>query len=143
MSNGNRGKNSEEIFRKALLDVHCIKATEKFIKLPDAYSGSKKEVPCDFLWHRDGKLHLIEVKSLSLPYRLPYYNFPPEQVARLKLWSMTGAECWVALHHTHYQGAQWRKVPAEYFYTRNTEKPSGSWNLEQFPLIYLSDWDSV
>lgn len=144
MSNGNRGKYSEEVFKKAVLDVHCVKATEKYIKLPDAYTGSKKEVPADFLWQRNGQLHLVEVKSLAAtPYRLPYYNFPPEQVARLRLWSLTGAICWVAIHHSSLQGAQWRKIPAEYFFTRNPDKPAGSWNLEQFPLIYLNDWDAV
>lgn len=143
MSNGNRGKDSEKIFEKSVLIPRCQSALEVYRKMADAYEGSKREVAADFEWLRNGKLHLVEVKSLALIHRLPYPNFPPEQVARLRRWRDAGAVCWVAVHHTKLTGHAWRKIPAEFFYTRDTKRPTGSWNLEQFPLISLQDWDLI
>lgn len=140
---GNRGKLAERIFKAKVLDVQCRNATNVGMRLADAYEGSGREVPADFLWLRHGTVHIVEVKSCQMVNRLPYHNFPPEQVARLRRWRDAGAIPWVAIHHPSLTACAWRKIPGEVFYNRNPEKPSGSWNLEQFALLDLEDWDSV
>jgi hypothetical protein len=113
------------------------------MRMADAYEGSSREVPADFIWLRKGVLHLIEVKSCTLVNRLPYHNFPPEQVARLRRWRDAGAICLIAIHHPSLVAGAWRKIPLEPFLSRNEDKPSGSWNLEPYPLLDLPDWDAV
>ena len=76
---------------------------------------------------------LIECKQTEHAFRLPFGSFGVDQVGRMRIRALAGSECIVLIcyHTTGTRGSQWRKVPLEFFETRDGPK-FGSWDLSKF-----------
>lgn len=122
MTAANRGKKAE-----GLLHTYMQKLSESSnsacIRLPDAAAGSRVATLCDFLYMRDGVLHLIECKSTRHAYRLPHGNVDAGQVSRMRLWKFAGARAFVMIYHETED--VWRTEEVDYFLKRE----GGSWDL--------------
>lgn len=123
-SQANRGKSLEQRF-KALCGVKEAKASFSSYRFPDAHSGSRAVVPADMMTMWDGQLHMVELKEVAHATRLPYKNFRPDQVARMRKWQLAGAKSLVLIHHT--AADVYRVLPVDYF----LDRPEGqaSWQL--------------
>lgn len=77
---------------------------------------------------------LIEVKEVQHEFRLPCRNFPPDQVARMRMRQWAGSEALVLVCcHPAPREVYWRAIPLDYFDNRPGPKPeSGSWDLSEF-----------
>lgn len=122
----NRGKYAEGQFRKVCKECEG-KANFAFHRFPDAHSGSMVTAPADFQTLYAGRMRLIEVKETKETNRLPYNNFASDQVARMRMWALAGAESWVLVYHTETK--LYRLFAAEQFLER--QEGSGSWFFEQ------------
>ena len=126
MTAANRGKKAER-----LLHTYMQKLSEfsnsACIRLPDAAAGSRVATLCDFLYMREGVLHLIECKSTRHAYRLPHGNVDAGQVSRMRLWKFAGARAFVMIYHELED--VWRSASADFFLTRE----GGSWDLRHIP----------
>ena len=135
----NRGKYAEGKVKAELKKLEAANCTHH--RFPDAHSGSFVTAPADFLILQNGRLRLLEVKQVEHGERLPYGNFSPEQVNRMFMWKLAGADTWVLVYHVPHKA--WRLIPADWFRNRPlktvTSKPIGSWVLTEFPLLTLTE----
>lgn len=99
MSASNRGKYAEGKFRDAC-KLFEKSAKFAFHRFPDAHAGSMVTAPADFQTMTAGQLRMVEVKETAEVSRLPHTNFATDQVARMRLWELAGAESWVVVYHT-------------------------------------------
>jgi hypothetical protein len=128
---GRRGKWAEGRLKKFLKDQEVHNSTH--YRFPDARAGSFTVTPCDFMFMREGKLTLLEVKEVEHAHRLPHRNFSPDQVARMRVWALAGANANVIVFHSTLN--QWRVIPIYYFLQRD----AGSWSLTEYPLLSERD----
>lgn len=135
----NRGKYAESKVKTELKKLEAANCTHH--RFPDTHSGSFATAPADFLILQKGKLRLLEVKQVEHLERLSYNNFNLEQVNRMFMWKVAGADCWVLVYHVPHKA--WRLVPAEWFRSRPlktvSDKAIGSWVLTEFPLVTLTE----
>ena len=135
----NRGKYAEGEVKKFLKKMEAANCTHH--RFPDAHAGSMVTAPADFMVIQAGKFRLLEVKQVEHDFRLPYGNFNPEQVNRMHMWNLAGADTWVLVYHVPLKA--WRLIPAEWFLNRPklsaSGKPVGSWVLDEFPLMTLTE----
>lgn len=136
-SAANRGKYAEgkvKALLKKLEAANCIHH-----RFPDRRAGSFVTAPADFMILQDGRLRLLEVKEVDFEHRLPYANFGQDQVARMVMWSLAGAESWVLIYFKPLKA--WRVLPAVHFTVRplknHLNKPIGSWFLQEVPTTTL------
>lgn len=128
MTFANRGKAAEAAVKKYLKSIDAVDTIH--YRYPDFRAGFKSPAPCDFMVLRQGKLTLLEVKSVEHAYRLPHKNMSPDQVARMRMWACAGAESWVLVQFT----TGWRAESVEHFLVRD----GGSWDMsliEPRPLV--------
>lgn len=125
MSASNRGKFAEKKLREMCVEF-AKSANFAFHRFPDAHAGSMVTAPADFQTLYDSQMRLIEVKETEELARLPYKNFAPDQVARMRLWKLAGAESWVIIYHT--ESKFYRCFEVEPFLDRPAG--SGSWFFE-------------
>ena len=118
----NRGKYAEGKFRE-MCKLYEKSASFAFHRFPDAHAGSLVTAPADFQTLFDSQLRMIEVKETKEIARLPYNNFASDQVARMRLWQLAGAESWVIVYHTETK--LYRCFRLESFYVR--EEGQASW----------------
>lgn len=134
-----RGKYAEGKVKSELRKLEAANCVH--MRMPDAHAGSFTPAPADFLIVQGGKLRLLEVKQVEHDFRLPYGNFNPEQVNRMHMWNLAGADTWVLVYHVPLKA--WRLIPAGWFLNRPklsaSGKPLGSWVLEEFPLMTLNE----
>lgn len=135
----NRGKYAEGEVKKFLKKMEAANCTHH--RFPDAHAGSFVTAPADFMFIQAGKFRLLEVKEVNHETRLAYGNFSPEQVNRMRMWNLAGADTWVLVYHVPHKA--WRLIPADWFRNRPlktaTDKPIGSWVLSEFPLLTLTE----
>ena len=135
----NRGKYAEGEVKKFLKKMEAANCAHH--RFPDAHSGSMVTAPADFMFMQAGIFRLLEVKEVQHDFRLPYDNFSPDQVARMRMWQAAGAHAWVLVYHKNLKA--WRLIPAEWFLNRPklsaSGKPVGSWVLDEFPLVTLTE----
>lgn len=135
----NRGKYAEGEVKKFLKKMEAANCAHH--RFPDAHSGSMVTAPADFMFMQAGIFRLLEVKEVQHDSRLPYDNFSPDQVARMRMWQAAGAHAWVLVYHKNLKA--WRLIPAEWFLNRPklsaSGKSIGSWVLEEFPLVTLAE----
>ena len=134
-----RGKYAEGKVKAELKKLEAANCTHH--RFPDRRAGSFVTAPADFLILQNGRLRLLEVKQVEHGERLPYGNFNPEQVNRMHMWNLAGADTWVLVYHVPLKA--WRLIPAGWFLNRPklsaSGKPLGSWVLEEFPLVTLAE----
>lgn len=133
MTTANRGKYAETVVRIHLTKL-AKQADTAFYRLPDMHAGSRAPTLADFLLLSKGQLFLIECKQVNHPFRLPYGNFSPDQVARMRLWQLAGARAVVVIYHTPLDA--WRGLPLDFFLDRSQ---GGSWDLSNIPTVKLED----
>lgn len=126
---GDRGKSAEKEAKK-ILNLWDKQADFAYYRLPDARAGSKAPTLADFLLMDSGVMRLLEVKEVAHDFRLPYQNFAVDKVARMKKFVWAGAKGTVWVYSTTTD--EWRTMPGEFFFDRDTSKPSGSWDLRAF-----------
>ena len=126
MSTADRGKKLEADFRK-VCKVYADRANFEFHRFPDAKSGSLVVAPADFQTLYASKFRLVECKEVSFDNRLPYKNFSPDQVARMRKWQLAGGASWVLISHT--EAKLYRVLPAEFF--KNRPDGQASWFFEE------------
>ena len=135
----NRGKYAEGEVKKFLKKMEAANCAHH--RFPDAHSGSMVTAPADFMFMQAGVFRLLEVKEIQHDFRMPYDNFSPDQVARMRMWQAAGAHAWVLVYHKNLKA--WRLIPAEWFLNRPKlsagGKPVGSWVLDEFPLMTLTE----
>ena len=135
----NRGKYAEGEVKKFLKKMEAANCAHH--RFPDAHSGSMVTAPADFMFMQAGVFRLLEVKEIQHDFRMPYDNFSPDQVARMRMWQAAGAHAWVLVYHKNLKA--WRLIPAEWFLNRPklsaSGKPVGSWVLDEFPLMTLTE----
>lgn len=135
----NRGKYAEGEVKKFLKKMEAANCAHH--RFPDAHSGSMVTAPADFMFMQAGIFRLLEVKEIQHDFRMPYDNFSPDQVARMRMWQAAGAHAWVLVYHKNLKA--WRLIPAEWFLNRPklsaSGKPLGSWVLDEFPLMTLTE----
>ena len=135
----NRGKYAEGEVKKFLKKLEAANCAHH--RFPDAHAGSFVTAPADFMFVQAGKFRLLEVKEVNHETRLAYGNFSPEQVNRMRMWNLAGADTWVLVYHVPHKA--WRLIPADWFRNRplktGTDKPIGSWVLTEFPLMTLTE----
>lgn len=135
----NRGKYAEGEVKKFLKKMEAANCAHH--RFPDAHSGSMVTAPADFMFMQAGIFRLLEVKEIQHDFRMPYDNFSPDQVARMRMWQAAGAHAWVLVYHKNLKA--WRLISAEWFLNRPklsaSGKPVGSWVLDEFPLMTLTE----
>ena len=135
----NRGKYAEGKVKAELRKLEAANCAHH--RFPDLHSGSRAPAPADFLILQNGRLRLLEVKQVEHGERLAYGNFSPEQVNRMFMWHLAGADTWVLVYHVPHKA--WRLIPADWFRNRPlktvTDKSIGSWVLTEFPLLTLTE----
>ena len=135
----NRGKYAEGEVKKFLKKMEAANCAHH--RFPDVHSGSMVTAPADFMFMQAGIFRLLEVKEIQHDFRMPYDNFSPDQVARMRMWQAAGAHAWVLVYHKNLKA--WRLIPAEWFLNRPklsaSGKPVGSWVLDEFPLMTLTE----
>lgn len=149
MGVANQGKSAEQQVRKylELLDKH---PAFTFNRNQDAHSAGGRFVAVagDFQWFgqyehllRDeynsptyhSRNGIVEVKEVKHDFRLPYKNYSPDKVARVQKRVLAGTEALVLIRFMPLD--QWRAVPLAVFRQRDEAKPSGSWDLSQYPFV--------
>lgn len=128
-SAANRGKASEDVFKKWAKAKSDSTFDFAFYRYPDAHAGSLVSAPADFMIMHKGLMSLIEIKEINHEFRLPVKNFRPDQVARMRKFALAGAGGLVLIYFKPV--GKWRAVPVDYFLN-----PEGaSWNLWDFDLL--------
>lgn len=139
MSTADRGKKLEAEF-KAACSTYQAQVNFAFHRFPDAHAGSRVPTLADYQTCYKGVLRLVELKETTNDARLPYGNFKPDQVARMRLWAMAGAESWVIVKHT--KTGTYRALQVQNFIKR--EEGRGSWDLQGLcPVTFSSISDVV
>jgi penicillin-binding protein-related factor A (putative recombinase) len=123
----NRGKVAEKLIKKQL-DKLSSQSSLMYMRLPDAHAGNFQPTVADFLLTHKGRTVLLEVKEVAFDNRMPYKNFSPDQVARMRRWELAGALPWVIIYHSSLN--IWRSPDFSTFLTRPPEK--GSWDFSNF-----------
>lgn len=149
MSKGTQGKWAEDRVRDWLKKYKEAHASFTFNRILDARSARgamSNPQPGDFQWFMDcGRVAMvessdsrltqcrytrngvIEVKSVENSHRLPYGNFNPDQVGRLRIRQMAGSETMVIVaFRPEGYAPYWRTAPLEYFEARERK---GSWDM--------------
>lgn len=149
---GTRGKLAEGKVKDELTKL-AVNSGIAYHRFPDARAGSFKTAPADFMFGEKfestqqlTKLRMLEVKEVNHASRLPFKNFETDQVARMTSWEWAGASCWVIVLHIPWlidgrygkDKQAWRLLPLEFFKGERL-KPSGSWNLEEYPRRTLAE----
>lgn len=124
-----RGKAAEAAVKKVLKSMESAGCVHH--RFPDLRGGSMVTAPCDFMVLKNGKLTLLEVKSVGHLHRLPHKNFSPDQRARMRMWGMAGANAYVLVHFAPTK--LWRYESAEWF----MQMEGGSWDMSGLPLEKL------
>ena len=138
---GDRGKRAEGLVKKKLVSLEA--ANFCHARWPDRRAGSFVAALSDFLVMRNGRLTLLEVKETAHDFRLPYGSFGDEQIARMRMWNLAGAQAHILVYSSTLK--QWRAEDVDWFFTNKilkTEagKPVGSWNLSEVPITTLDDY---
>lgn len=121
-SPANRGKEAEALVKKRL--EHLAKSANfVWYRPPDMRGGHRQEALADFMTLDSGVLTLIEVKQVQHDYRLPHSSVGVGQVARLRMWELAGASCYILVYHSTTR--LWRAARAGYF----SERLGGSWDM--------------
>lgn len=150
MSNrGTRGKWAEGKVRE-VLDSYTKLADIAYHRFADARAGFRQEAPADFQILQGGRTVLLEVKEVEHTHRLPYNNFPTDQVSRMRLWELAGAKVVVLVAtkqvETPYNRKSsriWRIAPLSLYRERPTEpaegqtRKVGSWDLSKISPVTL------
>jgi len=131
MTTANRGKEAETKVRKKLQSMEAANCAH--MRMPDTHSGSRVPTLSDFIFCKEGRLNLLEVKQVAHSYRLPHKNFAPDQIARMRNWQAAGAQAVVVIYFTPEEA--WRVKPVDWF----LQKDGGSWNFEGTPLLTLEE----
>lgn len=76
---------------------------------------------------------IVEVKEVKHEFRLPYKNYSADKIARVNVRCLAGTEALVLI--CHMPAKKWRAVPQAFFNERDADKPSGSWDLSEFPYV--------
>lgn len=136
MTAANRGKGAEDAVKKALL--LNTSADFSYARWPDFHAGSRQPAPADFISCCQGRLTLLEVKEVASASRLPYKNFDPAQIARMRSWVLSGATAYGLVYFTTSE--KWFLAGIDWFHrNRITElngKPVASWDMSKEKL-----WD--
>ena len=127
----NRGKLAEKKL-KTYLESLAVSSSCAFLRLADAHAGSRTATLCDFIFMREGVLHMVECKSTMHEYRLPHGNVDPAQVAKMRMWKHAGAKAFVMIYHEKLD--LWRAQEIDYFLVRE----GGSWDLRGLPLADIN-----
>lgn len=139
MNAANRGKYAEGQVKAMLKKLEASDCAHH--RFPDRRAGSFATAPADFMFLQSGLLRVLEVKEVDHEYLLPYKNFDPSQVARMRMWQAAGAKAWVVIYFT--PAKFYRLLPVDYFLNRPlktvTGRPIGSWNLSDFPFVTLKE----
>lgn len=133
MTTANRGKQAETLLKLYLTKL-AKQADTVFYRLPDMHAGNRSPTIADFLLLNKGQLFLLECKQVNHATRLPHGNFSPDQVARMRTWSLAGASAIVLIYHTPLDA--WRGLPLDHFLDRSQ---GGSWDLSHIPTVKLED----
>lgn len=147
MSASNRGRYAEgkvREFLKAWAEAHANFCFNRILDAHSALGAMANPQPGDFQWFKlvdgaeiwlDERMHpftrngLIEVKEVNHANRLPYKNFAPDQVGRMRIRQMAGSEPLVLVCHRTSSGNYWRAPDFDFWLERDATKPSGSWDL--------------
>lgn len=129
----NRGKHAENLLKKHLAKL-SLKTDTAFHRLADAHAGSFAPALADFLLLNKGQLYLLEVKQVNHTHRLPHGSFKESQVARMRVWQLSGAMVVILIYHTPLDA--WRGLPLDHFLDRSQ---GGSWDLSNIPTVKLED----
>lgn len=131
----NRGKWAEGKVRVYLQSLETAKLA--FHRFPDAHAGSLVATPADFLVCRSARLTLLEVKEVQHEYRLNHKNFALDQMARMRMWKLAGAEAYVAV--CFMPSKTWRILDVDYFVNRE----GASWDMRDIPTVPLSTLETL
>lgn len=123
----NRGKYAEGKFRDACKSFQV--AEFNYHRYPDAHGGSRVAAPADFMTLYKGTMNLVEVKETEQERRLPYGNFAPDQIARMRAWGLAGARGFVVVYHAKTK--LYRLFDLLPFHDRDESR--GSWFFEDPP----------
>lgn len=128
MTYGNRGKWAEGQVKKVLKGMESSGLV--WNRWPDMHSGSRTPAPADFIICSQGQTILLEVKECKHRFRLPYANFPPDQIARMRAWQMAGAKTYALVYFS--EAEEWFMAGIDWwFQNRISEKDGkvvGSWD---------------
>ena len=138
---GDRGKTAERLVKKKLASLEA--ANFCHARWPDRRAGSFVAALADFLVMRSSRLTLLEVKETQHEFRLPYGSFGDEQIARMRMWHLAGAQAHILVYSSTLK--VWRAEDVDWFFTNKilkTEvgKPIGSWNLSEVPTTTLDEY---
>ena len=141
MGVGDRGKTAERLVKKKLAGLEA--ANFCHARWPDRRAGSFVAALADFLVMRSSRLTLLEVKETQHEFRLPYSSFGDEQIARMRMWTMAGAQAHILVYSSTLK--VWRAEDIDWFFTNKILKteagrPVGSWNLSEVPITTLDDY---
>jgi hypothetical protein len=136
-----RGKTAERLIKKKLVSLEA--ANFCHARWPDRRAGSFVAALADFLVMRSSRLTLLEAKETQHEFRLPYGSFSDEQIARMRMWNMAGAQAHILVYSSSLK--VWRAEDVDWFFRNKilkTEagKPVGSWNLSGLPTITLDEY---
>jgi len=142
----NRGRYAENKVREHLKAIEARWSNFTFNRNQDAHAarGAFVAVPGDFQafkgWSDDAgqprhESYILEVKEVAHASRLPYKNYSADKVARIRVRELCNCRCLVLVCHRAGGKIFWRAVPQNFFYTRNEQTPSGSWDLSEFPIV--------
>jgi len=135
----NRGKYAEDKVREFFNEWAKARSGFCFNRILDAHSARgamANPQPGDFQWfnHNEGfgsTNGLVEVKEVEHRCLLPYKNFSPDQVGRMRIRQMAGSKPLVLVCFRPKDGYTfWRGVPLSHFQER--DKTRGSWDLSEF-----------
>ena len=128
MSRGMRGKYAEGQVRKVLKTMES--ASFVWTRWPDAHAGSRTPALADFLICSQGQLILLEVKECKHTFRLPYANFPPDQIARMRNWTLAGSRAYTLVYFS--ESKEWFLAGLDWWYANRVleknGKVVGSWD---------------
>lgn len=148
-----QGKYAEGRVREFLKRLKADRASFTYNRILDAHSAKgamSNPQAGDFQWFeredeavlvarkdRQATVHyltrngLIEVKEVKHTNRLPYKNFSPDQVGRMRIRQMAGSKCLVLVcFRPEGHNPYWRSAPLDYFEQRDPARPSGSWDMD-------------
>lgn len=130
----NRGKYAEGQIKKVLAK-YAERADFAYQKFADTYAGFRSAAICDFMILSQGQLTMLEVKEVNHEFRLPKGNISEDQIARIKVWQLAGANAYVAIYFKPLKS--WRLVPITFF--NALPAGVGSWVLTEYPLMKLNE----
>ena len=141
VASANRGRKAESLVKKKLTALEA--ANFAHYRLPDTHAGSFTRTLADFMFVKEGKLILLEVKETVHEFRLPYGNLKVEQIATLRAWKSAGARGHVLIYHSTTK--LWRAADISWFFLNykkvsETGKPIGSWDLSSIPTGTLDSY---